>query len=115
MIAFAPVYLAYRLFYRILGFFHHWYFDASKQFFHWFADYFGALEHALALRVTILHFFQPLWKDYTAVGRVLGVIFRSGRIVVAVTTYLVLGALFYAAYLVWLALPIYLLFVIAGF
>lgn len=112
---FAPTYLLYRFFYRIYEFFHHWYFDSSKAFLNWLVDFFQTLDQTFALGVTAKHFFQPLYKDYTAVGRILGVIFRSGRIIVAVATYVFLGICFFAAYFLWLAIPQFLIVYALGF
>lgn len=102
---FAPIYLLQRFFYRIVDFFHHWYVDGSREIGRRFI---GALENAdrsLAIKITIRYFFQPLYKDYSLVGRVLGIIFRTGRILIGFAVYVTILALFALFYLAWLAVP----------
>lgn len=105
---FAPGYLVGRLFYRIFDFFHHWYVDGSRAYAHWVVNFFEQMEQTFALKVTIQYFFHPLYKDYTIVGRILGIIFRTGRIVVASILYLFFAAAFSALYLLWILIPIFL-------
>jgi hypothetical protein len=108
--AFAPVYLLYRFFYRLYDFFHHWYVDGSKLIFGYVINLFEGLDQTFALKITVKHFFQPLYKDYSPVGRILGVFFRSGRIIVGFFVYLLLGIAFAAIYLFWIAIPITVMF-----
>ena len=107
---FAPVYLLERFFYRLADFFHHWYVDGSREIGHRFISALEETDRSLAIKVTIRYFFQPLYKDYTAVGRILGVIFRTGRILVALAVYLLIVALFLLFYLAWLATPVVIIF-----
>ena len=108
--SYAPAYLLHRFFFRIIGFFHHWYIDASRWFLHGLNGIFMNLEQSFALCVTFRHFFEPLYKDYSIVGRILGVIFRSGRIVIGLLVYGIVTVLFMAVYIAWLSLPLLLLF-----
>ncbi len=102
---FALVYLINRAIYRILDFFHHWYVDGSRLLAHKFVSILEEVDKSLAIRLTIKYFFQPLYKDYTIVGRVLGVIFRLGRILIGGVLYLFLGLVFLVIYLVWVLIP----------
>lgn len=107
---FSLVYLANRFIYRVGDFFHHWYMDGSRAIGRKFLTVLSDLDRTFALRVTLKHFFQPLYKDYSAMGRILGIIFRTGRVIVAAVIYLVvilIGALIYIA---WLAVPVIILF-----
>lgn len=106
---FAPVYILSRLFFRAKDFFHHWYVDASRLFFHRFISYLENLDRTLAFRMTLKHLFEPLYKDYTIMGRILGPIFRFGRVLVGFVAYVFVGAIFLIFYLVWLLLPVALL------
>lgn len=106
---FAVVYLAVRFFYRIFDFFHHWYVDGTKRLGHYTANFFERLDKNLALTITVRYFFEPLYKDYTFIGRILGIIFRSGRVALGVVLYAVLGLLFLFVYLVWWGLPLALI------
>ncbi len=102
---FSVSYLFQRFFYRIFEFFHHWYIDGSRMIGRSFMATLAAADRSLALRVTLRHFFEPLYKDYTFVGRVLGVVFRSVRVVLGLAIYLLLAACFVAIYVLWVVTP----------
>jgi hypothetical protein len=106
---FAPVYLVARFFYRILDFFHHWYVDGSRVIAHKFISTLEDADRSLALKITLRYFFQPLYKDYTIIGRILGFVFRSIRIVIGAVVYLLVAMLFALFYLAWVAAPITIL------
>lgn len=102
---FAVIYLAHRCCYRLIEFFHHWYVDASRKFAHLFISTLERLDRTFAVRITLRYFFHPLYKDYTIIGRILGVIFRSIRVVIGVTIYAFWALIFLVCYLLWLAVP----------
>ncbi len=107
---FAVVYLIQRFFYRIFDFFHHWYIDGSRAFAQRFMATISSADRSLALKVTIRHFFEPLYKDYTIIGRILGVVFRTFRIVIGAVAYAFLAVIFLLAYLVWIAIPVLIIY-----
>jgi hypothetical protein len=112
---FAPVYLIQRFFYRLVDFFHHWYVDGSRAIGHRFVTALEEADRSLAIKITIRYFFQPLYRDYSAIGRVLGVIFRTGRILVGLVVYSVIMALFLVLYLAWLlVLPLIVYYATRG-
>src|SRR5438552_3732631 len=102
---FAPIYLVRRFFYRFFDFFHHWYVDGSRAFGRTFIGTLAEIDRVMALKITLRYFFQPLYKDYTVMGRILGIIFRTFRIAIGAVVYLMIMAVFLAAYLVWIAIP----------
>lgn len=108
--SFSLTYLVGRFFYRIFDFFHHWYIDGSRAFGGRFMATIASADRSLALRVTMRHFFEPLYKDYSVIGRILGVIFRTGRVVVGFFAYLAIAAFFLAIYVIWLAIPLLILY-----
>ncbi|MBI2033479.1 MAG: hypothetical protein HYT13_00025 [Candidatus Liptonbacteria bacterium] len=113
---FALTYLIQRFFYRIFDFFHHWYHDAVRVFNHWVIIFYERLDQTFALRITLKYFFHPLYKDYTIVGRILGVIFRSGRIFLSLIVYSFFGLIFIGFYLLWIVLPpTILIYALRGF
>ncbi len=114
MDSFAVGYLVHRFFYRIYDFFRHWYVGGSRVIAHSFTSTLERIDRSLAVKITLEHFFEPLYKDYTAIGRILGVIFRSGRVIVGIAVYALVTVCFVAAYLVWLAIPPALLFFSLG-
>lgn len=103
---FSLVYIFSHLFFRVKDFFHHWYVDASRYFFHGFISFLENLDRTLAFRMTLRHIFEPLYKDYTIMGRILGPIFRFGRVIIGLVVYAVVGAAFLIFYLAWLLLPV---------
>jgi hypothetical protein len=108
--SFAPLYLLNRFFFRLSDFFHHWYIDGSRRLGHGFISFLQGVDRVLALRVTLHYFWRPLYGDYTIIGRVLGVIFRAFRILIALSLYILFCVLFALLYLVWLAIPFVPLF-----
>ena len=110
---FAPVYLIQRLVYRVVNFFHHWYIDGSRAIGNKLILTLEAADQSFAVKITLRHFFEPLYKDYSPVGRVLGIIFRTGRIIIGGIVYLLILAAFAIVYVVWLAIPAAILWIIA--
>lgn len=107
--SFSLVYLAGRFFFRLGDFFHHWYADGSRRFFHWFLSTLEHFDQTFAVRITLEHFFEPLYKDYSPIGRLLGLVFRAGRVLMGSAIYLLMSALFLLLYALWLSLPPFLL------
>lgn len=107
---FSVVYLAQRLVYRIAGFFKHWYVGGSHVIGRRFMATLASADRSFAVAITVRHFFEPLYKDYTVIGRILGVVFRTGRILIGGMVYLVIVIIYAAIYLVWLAIPAAILF-----
>jgi hypothetical protein len=103
---FALIYLAHRFFYRVFDFFRHWYADGSRAIGHRFMATLASADQSLALKITLRHFFEPLYKDYTVIGRILGIIFRSGRIAIGAVVYVFLASVFAIVYLIWLFIPV---------
>ena len=110
---FAPVYLIQRFFYRIYDFFHHWYVDGSRAFGRKYIQLLSDIDVTFAVKITLRHFFEPLYRDYSIIGRILGIPFRTGRILIGGGIYLVISIIFLVIYLAWLAIPLGLL--VAGF
>ena len=72
-------------------------------------EYFHRLDRTFAWKITFQNLFQPLYKDYTIVGYILGFTFRVTRLVVASVVYGVLFVVSVGIYLVWaLLLPYFI-------
>ena len=69
-----------------------------------------AADQSFAVAITLRHFFEPLYKDYTIIGRIMGIFFRSVRVVIGGALYLVLAIAFAIVYVIWLAIPAIILF-----
>lgn len=110
--SFSFIYLTHRFFYRLFDFFHHWYADASRFFLHRFISRLERLDQKFAVKITLRYFFQPLYGDYTIMGRILGVIFRSGRILIGIAVFGFVALVFLMLYALWLLIPVIVLFAI---
>jgi hypothetical protein len=107
---FALGYLLHRFFYRIFDFFRHWYVGGSRSIAHTFISTLENIDRSFAVKITLEHFFEPLYKDYSVVGRILGIIFRSVRVVLGGAVYAIVTILFAGAYAIWVIIPPALLF-----
>jgi len=72
-----------------------------------------AADRSLAVAITLRHFFEPLYKDYSIIGRILGIVFRSARVVIGGVCYFFLMLVFAFAYVIWLAIPAIIIFYVA--
>jgi hypothetical protein len=110
---FAIVYLARRLLYRFLDFFHHWYVDGSRAIGRRFMATMTSVDSSLAVAITIRHFFEPLYKDYSIIGRILGIVFRTFRVLIGGVFYIIIALCFAIIYVIWIAVPAVILFYVA--
>jgi len=69
-----------------------------------------SVDQSFAVAITLRHFFEPLYKDYSIVGRILGIFFRTFRVVIGGIFYLFLAALFGVVYIIWIAIPAVILY-----
>lgn len=104
--SYAIVYLLQRFIFRVVDFFHHWYIDASIWFLHKHLSVLEQLDETFAVRITVRHFKEPLYGDYSPVGRILGFVFRSLRIVAGSALYAVVSILFLITFIFWLLIPV---------
>lgn len=101
-------FLASRLRRAVSSFFRHWYLDGVRAILSATLRSISELERGVAVRVTLHHFFEPLYQDWSVFGRFLGVVFRSLRILFGVTLYLFLTLLSLLLILVWVIAPPFL-------
>lgn len=109
---FALGYLFHRFFFRLSDFFHHWYTDGTRAFAHAYVSFLERTDKFFGVRINWRYIFQPLYRDFTIIGRIMGLIFRSIRIVLGLVIYAAASILFLIAYLAWLALPFAILFLV---
>lgn len=110
---FSFVYLAQRLLYRFLDFFHHWYVDGSRSIARRFMATMRSMDQSFAVAITVRHFFEPLYKDYSVIGRIMGIFFRTLRILLGGIFYLLVAILFAVIYLIWIAVPALIIYHVA--
>lgn len=109
--SFSLVYLAQRLFYRIFSFLERWYLGSFRFFIRKTVELLERLDRVLALKVSLRYWLKPLYQDYSFLGHILGFVFRTGRIAVAVLVYSIIGAIALFVYLLWILAPFYILYV----
>ncbi len=95
------VYIFSRALYRISTFFRNWYVGGARFIAHRTLGALESLDRTLALRVTLSHFFEPLYQDYSVIGRTMGILFRSFRVLVSVVIYAVIICVAVVAYVLW--------------
>lgn len=99
----ALIYIVHRAVFRVADFIRHWYVDASKYIFHSFVDTLERSDERFAVKVTLRHFFEPLYGDYSFVGRILGIIFRAFRIIIGFIAHGIITIFFLSVYIIWIA------------
>ena len=107
---FSFAYLVQRFFYHLFDFFHHWYVDGSRRFAHSFISALESADRTFAVKITLRHFFEPLYRDYSVIGRILGIVFRTGRVIIGSIIYCAVAIVFVVAYVVWLVIPVAIIF-----
>lgn len=108
------IYLASRFIQCVFEFLEHWYWGSFQVAGGKFIDLLKDWDKSLALRITIRHWLQPLYQDRTFIGYILGPIFRTGRIALALVVYLTATVLAGLLYLIWLFIPLYIVYKIVG-
>lgn len=104
------VYLLTHLGRRVLDFFRHWYYHGFLRATHWSYNFLERLDRFFALRITAKNWFQPLYQDYTFIGYLWGFVFRTTRILAALTVYGFFIAISFCLFLLWAAIPIFVIY-----
>ncbi len=94
----------------IVFFFKHWYLDGFFAVVRTVARALGALEKSLALKVNLYFFFEPLYQERNIYGYVIGFLYRSLKLLLGGFLYAVIVVVGVAAYLLWAAIPAYILY-----
>ncbi len=101
----AFIYLGEHFLYRIMEFLRHWYVKSGKIYSNFVLNKLSEIDEVLAWRITLNHLFEPLFKDYSIIGHILGFIFRILRLSVASVVYIIIFAVVIFGYLLWLLIP----------
>lgn len=94
-------------------FIRHWYKDAFLFCLKKFLDILTSLDKIFAVKVSLRHLFEPMYRQKNIIGYVLGFIFRAFRIIFGVLIYGFLVLIFFFLFGIWAILPLWLL--IKGF
>lgn len=108
--ALAVVYLIQRFFYRIWQFLSHWYVGGYFVIGGKFLNILEYLDQTIALRITLKYFWQPLYRDYSFIGYMIGIPARAARTLAGFVAYGAVLAVGIATYLAWATIPLYLVF-----
>ncbi len=71
-------------------------------------DTLESLDRYWAVKINLRYIFRPLYQDSGFIARILGFIFRTIRISLALVIYAVLIIVSLALYLIWALIPIYI-------
>jgi len=108
--SFSLAYLVQRFFYRIYEFIYHWYVGGFVWFIRHTFDLLEVMDRFFALRITLRYWLKPLYQDYSVIGYILGFILRTGRLLLGGAVYLLLIIIVLLLYIVWAAIPIYIVY-----
>ena len=106
---FSLIYIVQQFFLRIYDFFYHWYVEGVRFLWGRFRLISGSMERSFAIRVTFRHLFEPLYKDYSIIGHILGPIFRTGRVLIGGFFYLLIVGVFLIITAAWVAIPLFII------
>ncbi|MBI4193143.1 MAG: hypothetical protein HY536_00770 [Candidatus Colwellbacteria bacterium] len=99
-------YLVRQIGFRIAAFFSHWYVGSFRVVARTTVSLLESLDRTFAFKVTLRHMLEPMYKDYTIIGYILGFSLRSARLTIGGVLYLALIACAVALYVAWaLVLP----------
>lgn len=103
-------YFVRNLAFLVIFFFKHWYLDGFFAVTRFVAGTLSALEKNMALKVNLYFFFEPLYQERNIYGYVIGFLYRSLKLLFGGVLYavIVLGGV--VAYLLWAAIPAYIIY-----
>lgn len=86
-------------------YFHHFPQKILRKYF----DNIYSWESSIKLRANLRNFFKPLYGDYSVLGRVIGLVYRTISILFGTIFYSLLFLVYLFFVLIWLGLPIFLI------
>jgi len=86
-------------------FFWFWYVQSSRDFWHREIAFLKQIERDIGVIINLKLITQPIFGDYSYMGRVIGPIFRLGRVLIG--TMIMIASIFVVIliYLIWIILP----------
>lgn len=108
--SFSLVYIAQRFCYRVWMFVYDWYVGGFRVIGGTLVRVLESLDRTWALRITLRNLFKPLYQDQSFLGRVLGIIFRTGRLILGGILYAILSILCLIIYVGWALVPAYIVY-----
>ncbi len=89
----------------IINFFSFWYITISKSFWNKEILFIKGIERDIGVLINLKLMFQPIFGDYSYMGRVIGPAFRLGRILIGFIIMAVSVVVVVIIYLIWIILP----------
>ncbi len=105
MIAEYFVNLPVRIIKGTIKFFYFWYVQSSKDFWNKEVAFLKQIEKDLGMLINLKLIFQPIFGDYSYMGRVIGPILRLGRVLIGFIIMVVSVFAVILIYLIWIILP----------
>ncbi len=105
MVAEYLVNLPVRLIKGIEQFFYIWYIQSSRDFWEREISFIKQIERDIGIMINLRLITQPIFGDYSYMGRVIGPIFRLGRVLIGVAIITASAAVVVSLYLLWIILP----------
>lgn len=102
-------YLAGQAVMRPVVFLRRWYGDSSKRFWAKVIEGSAAIDRVFSIKIMFRTITQPLYGDYSIIGRIIGPIFRLSRILLALPVFIAYFAAALALWAAWIAIPPYLI------
>ena len=86
-------------------FFWFWYVQSSKDFWYREIGFLEQIKRDIGVMINLKLILQPIFGDYSYMGRIIGPIFRLGRVLVG--TIIMIASIFIVTlvYLLWIILP----------
>ena len=89
----------------IISFFSFWYLTSSKSFWRKEIDFIKGIERDIGVFINLKLIFQPIFGDYSYMGRVIGPIFRISRVLIGFAIVSASVVVVIVVYLIWIILP----------
>jgi len=89
----------------IFNFFYFWYVSSSRSFWRKEVGFIKGIEWDIGVFINLKLLFQPIFGDYSYMGRALGPIFRLGRVLLGLIIMIISIIVILGIYLIWIILP----------
>lgn len=89
----------------IYDFLYFWYIRGSKDFLRGEMNAIKGVERDIGILINLKLVFQPIYGDYSILGKLIGPILRLGRVFLGFMLVVFLSIIIVALYLLWLLLP----------
>src|SRR5258708_6648176 len=84
----------------------YWYLESPARFYSAYRQTVQTLDGTFSVRDTLRNISKPIFQDYTYQGRIIGVLLRLARVVVALFLFLLTALVYAGAFLIWLFFPL---------